>query len=117
MATKINFKKNLPNKTSANLVLFADEKFNISHIKRYLSGAEFSYISDLLKISDLKKRILVFELSSKKKIVLVSTKKNLTTSNIENLGAEFFVRVNHGKNSEYYINSDSSVSKNKRNTL
>ncbi len=113
MATKINFKKNLPNKTSANLVLFADEKFNISHIKRYLSGAEFSYISDLLKISDLKKRILVFELSSKKKIVLVSTKKNLTTSNIENLGAEFFVRVNHGKNSEYYINSDSSVSKNK----
>ena len=104
MAIKIDFKKNLPNKTSANLVLFADEKFSISHIKRYLTVAEFSYISDLLKISDLKKKLLVFELSSKKKIVLVSTTKNLKTSDIENLGAEFFDRVNYGKNSEYNIN-------------
>ena len=113
MAIKINFKKNLSNKTSANLVLFADEKFSISHIKRYLTVAEFSYISDLLKISDLKKKLLVFELSSKKKIVLVSTTKNLKTSDIENLGAEFFDRVNYGKNSEYNINADSSISKNK----
>ena len=113
MAIKISFKKNLPNKTSANLVLFADEKFSISHIKKYLSGTEFSYVSDLLKISDLKKKLLVFELSSKKKIVLVSIKKNLKTSDIENLGAEFFNRVNYGNNSEYYINSDTAISKNK----
>ena len=113
MAIKINFKKNLSNKTSANLVLFADEKFSISHIKRYLTVAEFSYISDLLKISDLKKKLLVFELRNKKKIVLVSTTKNLKTSDIENLGAEFFDRVNYGKNSEYNINADSSISKNK----
>ncbi len=113
MAIKINFKKNLVKKTSANLVLFADENFNISHIKKYLTGDEFFYISDLLKISDLKKRLLVFELSSKKKIILVSIKKNLKTSDIENLGAEFFGRVNNDKNIEYNINSDSSISKNK----
>jgi len=113
MAIKISFKKNQPNKTSANLVFFADEKFNISHIKRDLAGVEFSYVNDLLKTSDLKKNILVFELSSKKKVILVSIKKNLKTSDIENLGAEFFVRINYGKNSEYHINSDSVISKNK----
>ena len=33
--------------------------------------------------------------------------KNLKTSQAENLGAELCKRINHGKNSEYFINSDS----------
>ena len=40
-------------------------------------------------------------------------KKNLKTSEIENLGAEFYARVNYGKNSEYLIITDSIISKNK----
>ena len=36
----------------------------------------------------------------------------MKTSDIENLGAEFYKRINHGKNSEYFINSDSIVEKN-----
>ena len=35
--------------------------------------------------------------NSKKKIVLVSIKKNLKTSDMENLGAEFFKKVNYQK--------------------
>ena len=46
-----------------------------------------------------------------KKIVLISIKKNLKTSEIENLGAEFYGRINYGKNSEYNIISDSLISK------
>ena len=61
----------------------------------------------------MKKNLLVFEVNSKKKIVIVSIKKNLKTSEIENLGAEFYARVNYGKNSEYLIISDSIISKNK----
>ena len=53
----------------------------------------------------------MFELSSKKKIVLVSIKNNIKTFDIENLGAEFYERINYGKNSEYLINSDSLVGK------
>ena len=52
-------------------------------------------------------------LTQKKKIVLVSIKKNIKTSDIENLGAELYGRVNYGKNSEYLINSDSIISKDK----
>jgi len=75
MSIKINYSKKADSKSSANLVLFSNEKFNISGLKKYLSNSEFSYISDLLKNSDLKKNLFVFELSSKKKIVLISIKK------------------------------------------
>ena len=65
----------------------------------------------MLKTSDLKKNLFVFELNSKKKIVLISIKNNLKTSDIENLGAEFYGRINYGKNSEYFIISDSIAGK------
>ena len=111
MSIKINYTKKTPNKTSSNLVLYCNEKFNLSSIKKHLSSSEFSYINDLLKTCDLKKNLFVFEVNSKKKIVLISIKNNLKTSDIENLGAEFFGRINYGKNSEYFINSDSVVEK------
>jgi leucyl aminopeptidase len=113
MSIKINYKNSTSKNPSNNLVLFVDEKFNINPLKKHLSNSEFSYINDLLKTSDLSKNLFVFELSSKKKIVLVSIKKNIKTSDIENLGAEFYGRVNYGKNSEYLINSDTIISKDK----
>ena len=64
-------------------------------------------MGDLLKTSDLKKKIIIFEINSKKKILLISIKKDFKTSDIENLGAEFFVQINHGKNNQYNIISDS----------
>ena len=111
MSIKINYSNKTDSKPSANLVLFSNEKFNINGLKKYLSNSEFSYINDLLKTSDLKKNLFVFEVNSKKKIVLISIKNNLKTSDVENLGAEFYKRINYGKNSEYFIISDSIVGK------
>ena len=96
---------------SNNLVLFVDESFNISGLKKYLSSGEFFYISDLLKNSDLKKNLLFFHINSKKTIFLVSIKKNMQTSDMENLGAEFHGYVNNNKKSEYTLSSDSVNSK------
>ena len=110
MALKINYLKT-ENKQPSNIVLFSDEKFKISSLERYIDKNEISYISDLLKTSDLKKNLLVFELNSKKKIVLVSVKDKLKSSDIEGLGAEFYTRINLGKNSEYSVISDSLKSK------
>jgi leucyl aminopeptidase len=100
MSIKINYLSKNISKSEFNLVLFSNEKFNISAIKKHLSNLEFSYIYDLLKTSDLKKNMFVFEVNSKKKIILISIKKNLKEFDIENLGAEFFKRINYGKNSE-----------------
>ena len=110
MSIKINYSKGTNNKLD-NLVLFTNDKFKIHNLKKYLSDSEFSYINDLLKTSDLKKNLLVFEINSKKKILLISIKNNLKISDIENLGAEFFGRVNYGKNNEYFLISDTIESK------
>ena len=107
MNIKVNFKKQAFNKSNANLILFADEKFNITGIKKHISNSEYSYISDLLNNKDDKKKIVTFDISSKKKIILVSLKRNLTDSDLENLGAKCYVILNELKETEYVVNSDS----------
>ena len=67
MSIEINYSKKEISGLSSNLVLFANEKYNVNNIKKYISSSEFSYINDLLKTSDLKKNMFVFELNSKKK--------------------------------------------------
>ena len=111
MSIEIEYKNTGSNKTSANLVLFVDEKFNISNLKKYISNSEFSYIADLLKDSDLKKDLLFFEINSKKTIFLVSIKKDIKISDIENLGAKFHRYINYDKKKEYFVNSDTINSK------
>ena len=106
MTLKINHLKKKISNSSTNLVFFTNDKFKIDNIKKNFSSTEFTYVKDLLRTSDIKKNIFVFEVNSKKKIVLISIKDNLKTSDLENLGAEFYTRINYGKHSEYYINSD-----------
>ena len=80
MTVQINYKNSSLKTNTANLILFVDEKFNINNLKKYLSNLEFSYISDLLKNSDLKKDLLFFEVNSKKTVFLVSVKKDVKIS-------------------------------------
>jgi len=111
MTVQINYKSTSSKKNTNNLVLFVDEKFNISGLKKYISNSEFSYISDLLKTADLKKDLIFFEISSKKTIFLVSTKKDLKTSDVESLGAKFHGYIDYDKKTDYFLNSDTLISK------
>ena len=92
-------------------MLFVDENFNISALKKYISNTEFSYISDLLKNSDLKKDLLFFEINSKKTVFLASIKKDIKISDIENLGAKFHSYIDYNKKKDYFVNSDTINSK------
>ena len=67
MSVQIIYKISGFKKFSSNSILFVDEKYNINGLKKYLSIDEFSYISDLLKTVDLKKKLQTFQISSKKK--------------------------------------------------
>ena len=111
MAIQINYKNSGFENTTNNLVLFVDEKFNIDPLKKQISNSEFDYISDLLENSDLKKKLLFFEINSKKTIFLISIKKGLNTSDVENLGADFHKFINYDKKSDYLVNSDTINSK------
>ena len=113
MNVEINY-KSIGNKiNSTNIALFVDEKYNLKPLKKYLKNSDYLFINDLLKTSDLKKNILVFSISSKKKIILISIKKNLTKTNAENLGAKFYDLVKNSKESNYNFNSDTLFDKSK----
>jgi leucyl aminopeptidase len=111
MSIQINYNSSSLKSSSGNLILFVDENFNISALKKYISKNEFSYISELLKTSDLKKDLLLFEINSQKTIFLISVKKNLKTSDIESLGAKFHGYINYDKKKDYFVNSDTINSK------
>ena len=107
MNIKINFKNQAFGKSYGNLILFVDEKFNISGLKKLISVSEYSYITDLLKNEDLEKKIVTFDLSSKRKIILVAFKKNLNSYDAENLGAKCYDLFKRLNKTEYIINSNS----------
>jgi len=67
MSVKINYTDNKINQNSSNLILFTNEKFEVKHLRKFLSKNDFSYVNDLLKTSDLKKNLFIFEINSKKK--------------------------------------------------
>ena len=106
MTIIINYKKKLSKKNSSNLVLFVDEKFNINKLKKSLPSSEYSFISDLIKSQEKKKKILSFDFSSKKKIILVSLKDKLSSSDAENLGGKFYDLFKDLKQREYIIDTD-----------
>ena len=74
MSVQINYKYAYK-KNSINSVLFVDEKYSISALKKFISNSEYSFVLDLLKTRDLKKKITSFDINSKRKIILVSFKK------------------------------------------
>ena len=114
MNIRINFKNQVFNKSSENLILFVDENFDISIIKKYISSKEYSYILDLLKVKDDKKKLIFFDINSKKKIILISFKKNLSNFEAENLGAECFnILTKSQKINEYNVYSETLNNKSK----
>ena len=67
MSVVINYKnKSLKNKIG-NLIFFVDEKYNISALNKYFTKNENIFINDVLKSQNLSKKIISFDLSSKKK--------------------------------------------------
>ena len=111
MNIKINFKNQAFSKSYGNLLLFVDEKFNISSLKKLISISEYSYIQDLLKNKSLEKKIITFDISSKRKIILISLKNNSTKSDAENLGAKCYDLFKKLNKTDYIVNSDSIANK------
>tara|TARA_B100000886_G_scaffold15922_1_gene10189 strand:+ start:183 stop:1637 length:1455 start_codon:yes stop_codon:yes gene_type:complete len=111
MTVQINYKSNNVKKTSGNLVLFIDDKINISSLKKEITKSEYAYISDLIDINDKKKEILTYDISSKRKIILIVIKKNLTVSESESLGAKFYDYFKDNKKYNFTINTDTNPSK------
>ena len=112
MSIQINYKAGPFKKKSSNLVLFVDENFNITGLKKFISNEEYSFIGDLLAINDKKKKIIAYDLNSRRRIILISIKKKITTSEVEALGAKFYDIFKDIKQNHFDINSETA-----KNTL
>ena len=106
MSIVINYKKNPLKTKTGNFIFFLDEKYNLSGLKKHFNKNESDFISDVLKAQDLSKNIISFDLSSKKKIFLISIKNNIKPFQVENLGADFFNYLKDIKQKEFSINTD-----------
>jgi len=113
MKLRINYTNKDLKKTNINHILFVEEDFNISKLKKIISENEIAYIADLLKTSDLKKEILTFKINSKKTIFLVFMKKNIKILDIEKLGAKFFSFISSDKDEDFIVNLDTINSEQK----
>ena len=111
MSVTINYKNSSSKTNSFNLIMFSDENFNISPLKKHISSSEHNFIKDLIKTMDNKKKILSFDISSKRKIILVSLKKNIKNSDLENLGAKFYDLFKNAKQNTYNLNSNTISAK------
>ena len=67
MNVQIDYKNTPSQKTSINHILFTEENFNISGLKKLFSAKEYSTVTDLIKSKDINKKIISLDISSKKK--------------------------------------------------
>ena len=113
MTLNISYSKKINLKNSRNLVLFCNEKFNLTNLKTFLSSSEYNFVSDLIKTIDTKKKFFDFAINSKKNIILIPIKTNIKNFECENLGADFFSHLKKNKKNEYNFISDSISQKDK----
>ena len=104
MAVLINYKNN-STKNLGNIILFTDEKFNISPLKKYISSNEYSYVSNLIKTKDFTKNLFIRYKFKKDNSDIF--KKDIKIADVETLGANFYDLFKDLKQSDYWINSDS----------
>jgi len=72
-----------------NYAVFLTNEFDLKSLKKNFSTQELSKIDEILKFEE-KKNFILFNLNSKKKVILINIKKNLEKSDYEGLGAQFF---------------------------
>ena len=89
MIVQVNHINKVNTKSSNNYALFANEKFEVSNLKDLFSKNEISFIREVVQKKHDKKNFIIFNLNSKKQVILIKTKKNPLSYEIENLGADF----------------------------
>ncbi len=91
MSIKISLKKNISEKNIKNYVLFANKDFKIDGLAESSLKNHSKYINSAIVLDKSnKKNLLIFNLNSNQKIIVVKLKKELNSLENETIGAEFF---------------------------
>ncbi len=91
MTVQVLYKNKAKSSNIGAMVLFSEDKFQIKNTGGYLSKNQRSYVEKILKTKrNTKENIISFNLNEKTNLILISLKRNLKGSDVENLGAEFY---------------------------
>ena len=112
MTVQVNYTNKAKSRDLSVITLFSDEKFQIKNISDFFSKNEASYCEKILKNKkDIKENIISFNLNDKSTVILISIKKDLKGSGVENLGAQFYNFINKNKIKNLSIHSESIKNK------
>jgi len=91
MSVQVVYKNKAKSSNSGTIALFTEDKFQIKNIRSFLSKNETSFVEKILKNKkNTKESIISFNINEKTTLILISLKKDLKGSDVENLGAEFY---------------------------
>ena len=91
MSIKISFNKNLSDKSVKNYVFFCDHSFRIYGLNKLQISDQSSLINKTINSNKSKdKKILIFNLNSDQRIILIKIKKALSSTDNEKKGANFY---------------------------
>ena len=101
----------LDRKKIRNYALFSTNEFDLKSINKNFSTQELNNIGEILKF-EIKKDFILFNLNSKKKVILINIKKHLEKSAYEDLGAKFydFLKNNNIKEITFDYNKNLNLS-------
>ena len=98
MSVQVIYKKQTKFENRGVFAIFTDENFKPLKNKKILSSNELEFLKRILKSKPKsKKKILYFDLTPEKTLILVSIKKDHTNNDFENLGSSFydFIKLNN----------------------
>ena len=91
MTVQVLYKNKSKSSNLGVIALFSEDKFQIKNANRFLSKNEASYVEKILKNKKkIKENIISLNVNEKTTLILISLKKDLKSSDVENLGAEFY---------------------------
>ena len=91
MSIKISLKSNINYKETRNLVLFCDENFKINNFDKLPIKQNSNEIRKTINMHlSNKKDILLFNINSTQRLILLKIKDKFSSLDIEKKGAEFF---------------------------
>ena len=108
MTVQVLYKNKAKLTSTGAITLFTEEKFQIKNLDRFLPKNSALYADKILKNKkNTKENIISFNINEKTTLILVSLKKDLKSSDVENLGAEFynFIKKNSFKDLSIFCES------------
>ena len=108
MTVQVLYKNKAKLTSTGAITLFTEEKFQIKNLDRFLPKNSALYADKILKNKkNTKENIISFNINENTTLILVSLKKDLKSSDVENLGAEFynFIKKNSFKDLSIFCES------------